>query len=182
MTSQHPIPMAMATRPIDPRRGLPIPFINETDDGAVEFAAIQSHKVLACARGHLCGICGNPLGYWMAFIGGPRSASTRAYLDPPSHPECGIYAMNRCPHIARREHQRAPAHRIGPDVITPAEMTEDKPSHWVMGLCRGFEARVIGARTAQAHVLFMPHPFKFLRTWHYGPDGRLIEQPQRRAT
>jgi len=181
MTVPQPtVPAALAARPHDRRRGIPIPFVNETPDGSVDFAAIQSHQVLRCARERICGSCGQPLGWWLAFLGGPESAAQRAYLDPPMHPDCVEAALIICPHIARREHRRAPDHRLAADVITPDLMTETKPQRWVMGIGRDYEARIIAPRTPQAHVLFLPKPFKRTRSWSYTPDGRLTEDPPTR--
>ncbi|KKF02907.1 hypothetical protein A5739_24320 [Mycobacterium colombiense] len=174
--AHHEMPAALAARPHDPRRGIPIPFVNETDDGGVDFAAIQATRVLQCARERLCGSCGQPLGWWVAFLGGPESASQRAYLDPGMHPDCAVSALSLCPHIARRQHRRAPEHRLATDVITPDTMTETKPQRWVLGICRDYDATIVAARTPQAHVLFLPRPFKRTRTWSYTPEGRLTEQ------
>jgi hypothetical protein len=169
------IPAALARRPVDERRGIPIPYVNETGDGTANFAAIQASKVLTCARERLCGTCGEPLGWWIAFLGGPISAQQRAYLDPGMHPDCAHSSLSLCPHISIRHHTRAPEHRVGADVITPDTMVEDKPDQWVMGICRDYEARVIAARTPQSHVLFLPKPFKRIRVWHYDERGQLIE-------
>lgn len=173
---QQVMPAALAARPHDPRRGIPIPFVNETASGTVEFAAIQADKVLRCARERLCGSCGEPLEWWMAFLGRPESATQRAYLDPPMHPDCALAALTMCPHIARREHRRAPEHRLAAEVFTPDLMTETKPQRWVMGICRDYDACIVAPRTSQAHVLFLPKPFKRTRTWSYTPQGRLAEE------
>lgn len=169
------LPGPLAARPHDHRRGIPIPYVNETADGHADFAAIQSGKVLRCARERLCGACGEPLGWWAAFLGGPQSAAQRAYLDPPGHPECTEAALRLCPHIARREHRRAPDHRLAADVITPDLMTETKPERWVMGICRDYDVMVVAPGTSQSHVLFLAKPFKSIRSWSYAPDGRLVE-------
>ncbi len=177
---EHVLPETLAARPHDRRRGIPIPYVNEKDDHTADFAAIQSARVLTCARERLCGSCGQPLGWWLAFLGGPRTASERAYLDPPMHPDCALASLTLCPHIARREHRRAPEHRISADTITPELMTETKPDRWVMGICRDYEARIIAPRTPQSHVLFLAKPFKRIRSWSYTSDGRLTEDPPQR--
>jgi hypothetical protein len=65
-----------------------IRFVNETEGGTGDFAAIQAEKGIACAQQRLCAICGTPLQYWIAFLGGARCAEQRIYLDPPMHPAC----------------------------------------------------------------------------------------------
>lgn len=170
-----PIGAALAKRPIDQRRGIPIPFVNETRDGGVDFAAVQADKVVACARQRLCGSCGTPLDYWIAFLGGPRCAEQRTYLDPAMHVDCALSSLTLCPHIRRQNHRRAPQHRIAGDVVTPDTMAEDKPAYWVMGICRDYETRIMAPGTDQTHVLFLPKPFKRLRTFGYDAHGHLTE-------
>ncbi|GAA3742096.1 hypothetical protein GCM10022225_27100 [Plantactinospora mayteni] len=42
MSGQRPaIPARLAARPVDPRRGLPIPYVSEQNDGSVNFAVIN---------------------------------------------------------------------------------------------------------------------------------------------
>ena len=53
------LPPRLAARPVDPQRGLPIPYVNEHDDGNVNFAVINGGRVLDCVRRRLCGCAGN---------------------------------------------------------------------------------------------------------------------------
>lgn len=161
-------------RPIDSRRGLPIPFVNETATGEADFASIQADKVLACARRRLCGSCGTDLGYWIAFLGGPRSAEARLYADPPMHPDCAEHSLQLCPHMQRQNHRRAPEHRLSEGVITPVGMHEGKPEAWIMGICRDFTWQLIREGDA-ANILFQAKPFKRTRRWEYNAAGRLTE-------
>ncbi|WP_204011388.1 hypothetical protein [Virgisporangium aurantiacum] len=79
------IPARLAARPVDPRRGLPIPYVNEHDDGTVDFAVINGGRVLEWVRGRLCGLCGQRQEFLVAFVGGPGGFHQRLYTDPPSH-------------------------------------------------------------------------------------------------
>src|SRR5688572_15361015 len=82
------IPDRLLRRPRS-RRGYPIPFVQATNpDGTPDFAAINPNLALECAEKHLCGLCGEMLEYWIAFIGGPRSCEHRAFGDPPMHIDC----------------------------------------------------------------------------------------------
>jgi hypothetical protein len=86
MSGQRPaIPARLAARPIDPRRGLPIPYVSEQDDGSVNFAVINGGRVLECIRDRLCGLCGQPQDFLVAFVGGPGGFRDRMYTDPPGH-------------------------------------------------------------------------------------------------
>jgi hypothetical protein len=79
------IPPRLATRPVDPRRGLPIPHVSEHGEGRVDFAAVDGARALECAHRRLCGLCGQPHEAQLAFIGGPGGFQQRLYTDPPGH-------------------------------------------------------------------------------------------------
>jgi len=82
----HPaVPPQLAHLPMCPRRGLPVPYVNQRDDRPPDFSTIFGERVLACARDQLCGVCAQPLTYWVAFLGSRRAAEERAFLDPPMH-------------------------------------------------------------------------------------------------
>jgi hypothetical protein len=86
MSGQRPaIPARLAARPVDPRRGLPIPYVSEQDDGSVNFAVINGGRVLECVRDRLCGLCGQRQDFCVAFVGGLGGFRQRMYTDPPGH-------------------------------------------------------------------------------------------------
>src|SRR5437763_1050282 len=98
----HPaVPPQLAHLPVCPRRGLPVPYVNQRDDGPPAFSTIFGERVLACARDRLCGVGAQPLTSWVAFLGGRRSAQERAFLDPPMHPPCAEAAARLCPYVVR---------------------------------------------------------------------------------
>lgn len=77
--------------------GLPITFVTFVGpDGLPDFKVTDHHKRLRCASDRLCGLCGDPLGYWIAFIGGPLCVSKRLWYDPPMHRDCAEYAFEVC--------------------------------------------------------------------------------------
>lgn len=101
MRSAPELPPALAARPRDPRRGIPVPYVNViTADGECDFTAVDTGRSLRCARERLCSLCGTPMGGLVAFIGGAECERQRRYLDPPMHPECGEAAMRLCPYLS----------------------------------------------------------------------------------
>ena len=81
-------------------RGLPIPYAQLRVDGRPDFRSLDLAKVAECVSKRLCAICGRPLGYWLAFIGGPACQKYRLFKDPAMHPDCAEYAARTCPFIA----------------------------------------------------------------------------------
>ena len=61
-------------------------------------------KVLACGHRKVCGICGQKLERDVWLIGGPGAAFHEhgAFLDPPMHRGCAIYALMVCPYLGAR--------------------------------------------------------------------------------
>lgn len=142
------LPAGLAARPVDERRGIPIPWMNmrpenpndiDGEPTVPDYTAIWAPTVLKCAEQRLCGICGGDLGYRFAFIGGPKSAANRSYSDPPFCLPCATAAMTLCPHIAIGHHQRAPEHRLAEGTSTPSGFDASRSEEWVMGITRDFK-------------------------------------------
>lgn len=170
------LPAGLAARPVDPRRKLPIPVVNEYDDGTWDFTAINGDVSKELAEARRCGLCGEKMGWWIAFFGGPASATSGVYSDPPMHPECAEAATRLCPHITRPTMQRAKSSPV--EAVTPAGMTLNRPSEWVMWVTRTFQIRLSASQGGAGHglvVVFVPGPAKRLRRWTYDADGRLRE-------
>jgi hypothetical protein len=53
-----------------------------------------------------CGICGEPLSYWLYFLGSPRQIQHRSFWDPPTHEDCARYSAAVCPFL---NGEKAPA-------------------------------------------------------------------------
>jgi hypothetical protein len=153
----------LAGRPIDPRNRLPVPFVNDTGDGS-EFAVIQPNRTFECARKHLCGVCGQKLTYWIAFLGGPQSAVRGTYTDPPMHEECAEASTHLCPHLARRAPTRSRKVEKRADVYTPPGFVEEKPPGFVMVITRSFTFRA---------GLYSAGTIKRRRYYEYDDEGHL---------
>jgi len=84
-------------------KGIPIPF-NATyrTDGTPDFKVVNEENRWRCANERLCWICGEPLEYWIVFVGGPRSCENRLFIDGPMHEECALDAVEICPFLAGR--------------------------------------------------------------------------------
>jgi len=157
------LPADLADRPFDPEFGLPIPFVNEFDDGSYEFGAINRRRSIQCALSRLCGMCGTSLEYDIAFLGGPKAAESRAYTDPPMHVSCAEAALALCPHLARHTTSRADRdaegdnrRRLRPGVTTADLFTADRPSEWVLYLTHNFEIERATAEGGGLVLVFHP--------------------------
>jgi hypothetical protein len=126
--------------PIDPKRKLPIPFVHDGKDGQWDFTAVLSERMNECVHHHLCGQCGKPLGWWLAFLGGPISSSTGVYTDPPMHEECARAALTLCPHINRANMKRSKLHAIEGERMSHSQYSIlDRTTVWVLTITRGYE-------------------------------------------
>ena len=176
------MPDALAARPRDERRGLPIPPVNVQDDGRVDFTVINGRVGLEKARARICGLCDTSMQYWVAFLGGPQSARLRSYGDPPMHPACAEAALTLCPHIAIPHHKRASDERHerlagDGDVPTIHEgWVEDKPQEWVLYITRDFEVHLSKADGGGIAPVYLPRPAKTLRRFGYNDAGQIEER------
>ncbi|MET7952104.1 hypothetical protein [Micromonospora sp. NPDC005324] len=172
------LPPALAARPHDVRRGLPIPPVNIHPDPTgggfhVDFTTINTITSSRLAVERRCSLCAEPMGYWVAFLGGPRAAELMRYADPPGHPDCVAAALSLCPHIALGRHRRARADRPGAGIIPPGSHG-DKPDRYLLGITRAYRTRFI---PEHGFAVYLPAPFKTIRAYAYayayGPDGQL---------
>jgi hypothetical protein len=165
MTGDPIVPPRLARRPRD-SRGLPVPF------SAPTFAALDGELQIRCGRERLCGLCGERLDYWIAFLSGPKGAASRASADPPMHEECAEAATWLCPHIAMPGVKRSAKLAKDPDTSVPLGWTEEKPTEWVMSITRGFRLEI---DRSGAPVFRYDAP-KRVRRFRY-VDGVLRETP-----
>ncbi|MGW4696893.1 hypothetical protein ACWEO1_31440 [Kitasatospora cineracea] len=132
------LPHGLGTRPVDLRRGLPIPAVNVHPDGEVDFISINSEKAMELAVRGRCGLCARQMTGPVAFLGGPTAAEAGLYSDPPMHEECAEAALTLCPHIARPHARRASERRLEHDATHAVGFSEEKPSEWVLLVCNGY--------------------------------------------
>jgi len=117
--------------PCDDRTGLPIPWsAGALANGRPAFSVLDPEKVLAAATKGLCGVCGQKLEYWIAFLGGPMSARSGQFVDPPMHVECAAQSLELCPHIAAGSDVKA--------VSSNGPRAKRTPTDWFLYVCRAF--------------------------------------------
>jgi hypothetical protein len=133
-TSDIPVPTRLAYRPKD-RRGYPIPYIAYIDASGTPQFTINNHaKVLDVVKRRACALCGRGLEQFDASAGRPPTARhcwfvggarcflhpAGAFLDPPAHYDCAVYALKVCPYLAAPSYAR----RIGDKkLVAPHEDT-----------------------------------------------------------
>lgn len=165
-----PAPATLLARPIDDRRQLPVPYVNvHTRDGreVTDFSSINSDRALHAGKARLCGLCGTPLGYWIAFIGGPNTIRFRAFSDPPAHPACALAALGLCPHMALAHARRA--RRPHADTWVPVGFVDTKPVERCLAITRDYQVGI-----NRGSGMFRAAPFRSVHRWHYNAQGTLV--------
>jgi hypothetical protein len=153
-----PIPKRLQDRP--QWRGLPIPFIAFiATNGEPDFRVIDQEKRMYVAANHLCQLCGEKLGRYIFYVGGPNVAKYNQYFEPPLHLDCLIYAMQVCPFIVGKitDHANIPkvqAKHEHEGVIISADETfkDTRDPEWVIKKATGLAF----GQTSQGTILFLP--------------------------
>lgn len=108
------MPVSLAARPRDLRRGLPIPPVNVHANphggtqAYVDFTTINTSTSAQLAADRRCSLCGEPMKYWVAFLGTPRAAELLRFTDPPGHPNASGRRL-RCARTSPSPGTGAPA-------------------------------------------------------------------------
>jgi hypothetical protein len=102
------MPDRIAALPVDPERGLPVPFFVAQVDGKPDFRIAEADKVARCRQEYLCWICGQKLGRYMTFVIGPMCAVNRISAEPPMHRDCAEYSVKVCPFLLNPKQKRNP--------------------------------------------------------------------------
>ncbi|MGW4890759.1 hypothetical protein ACWEQL_00595 [Kitasatospora sp. NPDC004240] len=97
------LPPQIAARPRD-ARGFPISFVTSIGpDGIPDFTELDGPRRAEAIIGHLCGLCGRPLPFARAVIGGPQTIEEHVAMDPPMCVECAVFAATHaaagCPFL-----------------------------------------------------------------------------------
>jgi hypothetical protein len=151
-------------------RGYPIPFVAEFDDqGNPDFRALDMKKWTHAVNTKRCGICGQPLGGRMAFVGGPLSMANRLFTDLPMHRTCAEYALRVCPFIA------APKFAYSPKVEgvrVATSVSDTRPERFGLGISRGFSV----AQLPSGDIVLHAKPFEEITWWR---EGRQEGEPEK---
>lgn len=86
--------------------GMPVPKFATWKDGVPDLAVMNPEYFRRALTGRLCWICGNKLGRFAAFVGGPKSAASGHYTEAPCHKECAEFAAQVCPYIVTGKNMR----------------------------------------------------------------------------
>lgn len=119
----------------------PVPITVPWDARDVpDFTAVDVANYRRVVLHKLCGICGEPLDYYMAFIGGPRSMTSRCFSDPAMHVECAEYAVRTCPYLGMRMAGFVSRpHRAGSRQDTVVGLATERPDRFGLLVTRGFK-------------------------------------------
>jgi hypothetical protein len=168
MVSLDGIPARMARLPLD-ARGYPVPKFVEWIDGKPDFRVMKAGHFAACIQRKLCWICGEPLGRWMCFVIGPTGSVHHVSSEPPSHRECGTFAVKTCPFLVFPNRQRDD-HDLPVDATTAAT-TADNPGAtalWVTDNYRTFNPPSGSETLFGGGVLFNIGPAREVEWWARG--------------
>lgn len=126
------VPQRMSRLPRD-ARGLPIPYAQFIDqNGKPDFRVLDAHKVTHCLVFRRCGLCGDPMGRHIYFIGGPMCVAHGVFHDPPMHKECAEFALRVCAHLSRSKgrYSSAPLPSSPNHTMITSDVGSDKKAEW----------------------------------------------------
>lgn len=154
-------------------RGYPVPALVMRDaEGRPDFRVIDSERWLHAVRFHRCGLCGEPMGRSVAFVGGPASLHHRVFTDAGMHPDCAAYALKTCPFLAAPSfaYSRTMPDLSGAVTRTLEDVSTRRPDVFGLGVTRGYELLTLpnGGLAIQAG------PFQTISWWK---RGCLCESP-----
>ena len=73
--------------------GRRLPFACEPAEGVGSHDRIVKARALQCALSRVCGICGEPLGRPLVFLGSSEEADALSFSFPPCHAACADEAV-----------------------------------------------------------------------------------------
>jgi len=100
------VPARVASLPVDPQRGLPVPWFVAWIDGKPDFRVIGPNKTAEAIRYNRCWICGQERGRFGSFVIGPMCSVNRTSAEPPCHHECAVYSAMVCPFLTKPQMRR----------------------------------------------------------------------------
>jgi hypothetical protein len=142
-------------------RGLPIPYIAFiTPEGPPDFRVTDEAKRKAVMTNRLCQLCGEPLGKWFFFTGGPECAKANMYFEPATHLDCLLYAMQVCPFIVGKMDHAETAKIVAdnPSVTIKVDQTftDKRNPLWIIKKAIAWSY----ARTPDGTILIVPVAIK----------------------
>jgi len=164
--------------PVDPKRGLPVPFITAwNDDGTADWRGLDPERQALALRGRLCALCGKTMYAWLAFLGDAVSTGPGGgYVEPPLHEACAeVTVAGMCPFVSR---ERVPWQPTGDKdvLLCPAEKVYTGPKRdWVIAIVKSYAPELRPGHGAAAETLVYI-PGKIFRTRRFTYAGDVLTE------
>ena len=135
-----PLPVAMERLPLTPN-GYRKPWFVKGDDLRIT----NPKKYQACMTSDRCWICGNANKKTKVFVTDIQSALNNSSVEPPSHEECTVYALQVCPYLLIPNSRRRSANlEVHVSEDSPA-LDDQNPGYFVMTSVKRFRfTRILG--------------------------------------
>lgn len=141
------VPMPPRVAKLPQYKGMPVTVTTFVDDNGIpNFRAIDHAKVWPLKRDHRCGICGEPLDYWIAFIASPSEVAAQMVYDNPYHEDCARYALAVCPWLVYARSKYADVAKLpAPEGFTflpthpDREAMVERPDRMALYVVRSYE-------------------------------------------
>lgn len=146
--------------------GYPVPFFVIVKNGVPDLRVLDPRKQQRCFKQNLCGICGQGLDYWVAFVSGPQARSFRVSADPPMHEECAEYALKVCPYLVRPSAKRAKEYSVEVNLTDP-HFLSDRPEKMALIIARRDSVKF---GLANGSLMFSYQTPKRTRWWQDGQE------------
>lgn len=156
------VPARVKSLPVD-ERGYPVPHTVQWVEGKPDFRVIDPQKWAKAVQLRRCGMCGEPLGAHMAFVGGPLSMRNRMFYDLPMHRDCATYALQVCPFLAAPKFGYSSA---GQGVTVHSGVLAERPPRFGLGITRSFEVM----RIPRGEVVLHAGVFESVVWWQHGSE------------
>jgi hypothetical protein len=136
-----PMPDAIAALPKD-ARGFPVPaFVYRPATWQagepLDLRVLDPRGVLDLMQRKRCGVCAQPCGYRLWFIGGPMCLANRIF-EAPTHHACALYSLRACPHLNNSEHEYS-SRPHGPNTSGDPNLIKTRPRYQVLVSTRGYK-------------------------------------------
>jgi hypothetical protein len=132
------LPARIATLPVDPQRGLPVPWFVAWIDGKPDFRVVDKGKFDEAIKFKRCWVCGQQLGRNVTFPLGPMCGITRTTAEPPCHRECAVYSAEACPFLTKTQMHRRDKGLPEGAVEPPGVFLRRNPGVTLLWTCREF--------------------------------------------
>ncbi len=104
------MPLNLRDRPLQDFGGkkFMVPWFVAKIGNRFDFRVIRPMGVYKAHTEKRCWLCGKPREKLHTFVIGPMCAVNRVSSEPPSHPECALYAALTCPFLSNPKMRRSP--------------------------------------------------------------------------